>query len=294
MAPLICSVCMASNSRNGSIVSRNLSASMRDNYEQHGVAEYYKKVGATYRNPHYPGIRLCLFSWFNRWWQIHSPNTAIRLGHIMFFDMACGSGEATLAFVEWCNIGKKLYHESLLVKDPSSATSSVITPRRNLIAPIALGPEFPRAQIIAADPFTAAAYNHRTSYTCAELSFSDIAEGALPKTSVDISTGSVWELEDIEQTEPHDGPHHVIEMVVCSFALHLLEDASSLFSLLWELSSKARWLVVLAPHKKPEIKPGWGWMKWNIDSWQECSMTDSGGEFLYERVHCRIYRSINY
>jgi len=162
-----------------------------------------------------------------------------------------------------------------------------------LIAPIALGPEFPSAQIIATDPFTAAAYKHRTLYTCAELSFNDIAEGALPTTSVDILTGSIWGLisqEDIEQTERH----HVIEMVVCSFALHLLEDASSLFSLLWELSSKARWLVVLAPHKKPEIKPGWGWMKWNIDSWQECSMTDSGGEFLHERVHCRIYRSINY
>jgi len=197
--------------------------------------------------------------------------------------------------MEWCNVGKKVYHESLLVKDHhSSATPSVIAPRRNLIAPIALGPEFPRPQIIAADPFTAAAYNHRTSLTCAELSFSDIAEGALPTTSVDISTGSIRrELvspDDVEQTERH----HIIEMVICSFALHLLEDASGLFSLLWELSSKARWLVVLAPHKKPEIKPGWGWMKWNIDSWQECSMTDSAGELLHERVHCRIYRSLKF
>ena len=74
--------------------------------------QYYKKVGATYRNPHYPGIRLCLLSWFNRcgcfivsffsgwaqtlrvssWWQTQSSNTATtRLGQIMFFDMACGS-----------------------------------------------------------------------------------------------------------------------------------------------------------------------------------------------------------
>lgn len=178
--------------------------------------QYYKKVGATYRNPHYPGIRLCLFSWFNRWcfiesfftgraltlhfsswWQTHSSNTAtIRLGQIMFFDMACGSliyyiiyikllpevssscqagrsclllswlldssltvlpsGEATLAFVEWCNVGKKLYNESLMDKDHSSATPSIIAPRRNLIAPqIILGPEFPRPQIIASDPVSA-------------------------------------------------------------------------------------------------------------------------------------------
>jgi hypothetical protein len=28
----------------------------------------------------------------SRWWQVHSQNTAnIRLGQIMFFDMACGS-----------------------------------------------------------------------------------------------------------------------------------------------------------------------------------------------------------
>jgi cell division inhibitor SulA len=96
------------------------------------------------------------------------------------------------------------------------------------------------------------AYNHRTSYTCAELSFSDIAEGALPTTSIDISTGLIQELtspDDVEQTDRH----HIIEMVICSFALHLLEDTSGLFSLLWELSSKARWLVVLAPHKKPEV-----------------------------------------
>jgi len=203
------------------------------------------------------------------------------------------SGEATLAFVEWCNIGKKLYHKSLLVEDPSSTIPSVITARRHLITSIALGPEFPRPQIIAADPFTAAAYKYRTSYTCAELSFSEIAEGALPTTSVDFATGSIQELmpqDYMEQTEHR----HIIEMVICSFALHLLEDTSGLFSLLWELSSKARWLVVLAPHKKPEIKAGWGWMKWNIDSWQECPMTDSAGELLHERVHCRIYRSLNY
>lgn len=42
-------------------------------------------------------------------------------------------------------------------------------------------------------------------------------------------------------------------MVICSFALHLIDNASELFALLWELSTKFRWLVVLAPHKKPEV-----------------------------------------
>ncbi|KAI0953492.1 hypothetical protein AcW1_007694 [Taiwanofungus camphoratus] len=65
----------------------NLKGSMRENYSEHGVEEYYRKVGATYRNPHYPGIRSCLFLWLNRWWQSRSNTTSNRL---VVFDMACG------------------------------------------------------------------------------------------------------------------------------------------------------------------------------------------------------------
>jgi hypothetical protein len=120
-------------------------------------------------------------------------------------------------------------------------------------------------------------------------------------------------------------------MVICSFALHLIDNPSELFALLWELSTKSRWLVILAPHKKPEvqshvflvwfqarltartgwqIKDGWGWTKWNVDAWEECRMSDHSGEYLKDRsvfqlqgiesyllniyrVHCRIYRSLN-
>jgi hypothetical protein len=46
-----------------------------------------------------------------------------------------------------------------------------------------------------------------------------------------------------------------IEMIVCSFALHLVKTPSELFTLLWELSTKARWFILLAPHKKPEVAP---------------------------------------
>ena len=28
--------------------------------------QYYKRVGATYRNPHFPGVKSCLFLWMNR------------------------------------------------------------------------------------------------------------------------------------------------------------------------------------------------------------------------------------
>lgn len=106
--------------------------------------------------------------------------------------------------------------------------------------------------------YTAAAYTGRTSFPCATLSFRDIGEGTWPSTATDVSTGAQYPIaqrevdesvEDIASapTEP------LAEMVVCSFALHLVESPSELFSLLWELSTKARWLVILAPHKKPEV-----------------------------------------
>ncbi|PPQ66629.1 hypothetical protein CVT26_009390 [Gymnopilus dilepis] len=158
---------------------------------------------------------------------------------------------------------------------------------------------------MAADPFTAVAFKERTTYPCAELSFEAIAEGELPQESVNIVDGSLHPLasllpdqidhEDDEKEESQtklDQP--VVEMVVCSFALHLIENPSALFALLWQLSTKARWLVILAPHKKPEIKNGWGWIKWDVDSWAEIETTESKGEILHERVHCRVYRSVNF
>jgi hypothetical protein len=106
---------------------------MRDNYGEYGVEEvtniylfvhadptnlstqYYKRVGSTYRNPHYPGIRQCIFAWLHKWVQIdtiHSNTPAEGLtvavsshrwwsnesseitsqgaNDVLLFDMACG------------------------------------------------------------------------------------------------------------------------------------------------------------------------------------------------------------
>jgi hypothetical protein len=62
---------------------------------------------------------------------------------------------------------------------------------------------------------------------------------------------STLEIDDELESLPQANP--AIEMVICSFALHLVESPSELFSLLWELSLKSRWLVVSAPHKRPEV-----------------------------------------
>jgi cell division inhibitor SulA len=55
-------------------------------------------------------------------------------------------------------------------------------------------------------------------------------------------------------------------MVVCSFALHLVPE-SEMFPLCWELSTKVRWLVVIAPHKKPEVSAVLGVATHVMEKW---------------------------
>ncbi|KAL0960819.1 hypothetical protein HGRIS_005838 [Hohenbuehelia grisea] len=154
---------------------------------------------------------------------------------------------------------------------------------------------------------------------CAPLSFRDIANGALPEVLpwLELSASCVSDPSNlVESTErpaepltaaplldtPKMTPSNLglevdenpvqLEMVICSFALHLIESPSELFSVLWELSNKSRWLVILAPHKKPEVKDSWGWTRWDIDSWQQSHSVHSW-EMVNDRVHCRVYRSTN-
>jgi hypothetical protein len=48
------------------------------------------------------------------------------------------------------------------------------------------------------------------------------------------------------------------DLIICSFALHLVPTPSELFALMYELSNKAAWFIVIAPHKKPEVSPARG------------------------------------
>jgi hypothetical protein len=67
------------------------------------------------------------------------------------------------------------------------------------------------------------------------------------------------------------------DVVVCSFALHLL-DGSRLFETLNALARHARRLVLLSPHKRPAVGEGSGWRL--------------EGERVAERVHVRVYESV--
>ena len=66
------------------------------------------------------------------------------------------------------------------------------------------------------------------------------------------------------------------DTIVCSFALHLA-PLSRLPALAIQLSLLAGTLLVLTPHKRPEIRAAWGWVL--------------EGELLHERVRARCYRS---
>jgi SAM-dependent methyltransferase len=109
--------------------------------------------------------------------------------------------------------------------------------------------ELGAGQIEGIDPYTGAAYEARTGRACEALSFEQIAEGAL--------AGREYSL------------------AVCSFALHLLA-ASRLPALLFRLAEVAPRLLILTPHKRPEIKAAWGW-----------ALED---EMVIERVRARLYR----
>lgn len=100
------------------------------------------------------------------------------------------------------------------------------------------------------DPYTHEAYRARTGSPAEPLSFEDVAAGALAGRRYSV--------------------------IVCSFALHLCQP-SRLPAVAFQLSQVAPALLVLTPHKRPEVKPAWGW--------------ELEGEFVLDRVRTRLYRS---
>ncbi|OJT13632.1 hypothetical protein TRAPUB_9821 [Trametes pubescens] len=179
---------------------------------------------------------------------------------------ACSSGEVTVALLEWWQAGREAHKNREQLGDdvdsdveryarqarPNSAAKARIPP------PIA--PDMPVPVVLAADPYTAQAFHTRTALYAHPLSFRDIAEGKLPEVASkpigapksNNSSQSSSPESSLRGHTPVKIESPIIEMVVCSFALHLVEKPSELFALLWELSTKARWLVILAPHKRPE------------------------------------------
>ncbi|GAA5997924.1 uncharacterized protein JCM10292_006910 [Rhodotorula paludigena] len=291
------------------MVNGNLSNSMRDNYGTHGVEEYYRIVSESYRNPHYLGLKKVLASFMDRYVAHEKPK------RIRVLDLAAGSGEATEALLAWkaarwpsappaeqSTSGSSPAASSSESAPSPAVPSSSAPPRPAFIPPARQFPQRavvrpsrasqpsipePELSIVAADPFTAPAYRTRTGQPCLELSFADVAAGKLPAPGA---------------TDPPDEGADDVELydiVIISFALHLVETSSELWALLDALSKRARWLCVTAPHKKPDVKSSWGWRRWDPSAaWQPAEgrgnvggQEGDGFEIVLERVRLRLWRS---
>ena len=80
------------------------------------------------------------------------------------------------------------------------------------------------------DPYTAPAYNKNTGLSCMKYNFMDILKGQLINKKYDT--------------------------IICSFALHLCEE-TMLNMVLYQLSLIANRLIIITPHKRPEINSWW-------------------------------------
>lgn len=105
------------------------------------------------------------------------------------------------------------------------------------------------------DPYTHAAYLERTGQVCEQMTFEQTAAGALAGRNY--------------------------SLVVCSFAMHLVE-VSRLPLLAGALAEVSPALLILTPHKRPILEPGWGW-------WLEEERTYTTGEPDHLRCRARLY-----
>ncbi len=100
-------------------------------------------------------------------------------------------------------------------------------------------------QIDASDPYTYEAYEKRIEKTCAKWNFHDISQG------------SIFHQHEISQNhiakQSNPKPY---QCIICSFALHLCPN-DLLDHVLYQLSLCSDYLMILTPHKKPEIHQHW-------------------------------------
>lgn len=142
-------------------------------------------------------------------------------------------------------------------------------------------------RITGMDPYTSKAYEQRTGMPCHAVSFQDIIENGIPSFP-------------LSEEGPRDDDVKY-DLVIVSYALHLLSSDDQLYALLHTLSRSCKWLVIISPHKKPALKSTWGWQRWNIDRWDateedvfmDASGQSLGHEILIDKVHLRLWRSNN-
>jgi len=107
--------------------------------------------------------------------------------------------------------------------------------------------------IVGCDPFTHALFERKTGLPCLQYSFKDVIREGLPG-------------------------HY--SLIVSSFAMHLC-PLKDLFSLTWNLLQSAPILVIITPHKRPELEKLQG-----IELlWEDSVETERG-----KKVRMKAYR----
>ena len=100
------------------------------------------------------------------------------------------------------------------------------------------------------DPYTYKLYKNNTGITAFTYSFQDIAYSCAELSEYDV--------------------------IIASFSLHLCPINLLKLTCL-NLALKSRWLVIISPHKNPNIQNDFGW--------------DLKTSFITDRVHVRVYKS---
>ena len=137
----------------------------------------------------------------------------------------------------------------------SAAIQTFFTARNRsvVLGPINVNDEIDpdKIYIEAADPFTHEAYEKRLGLVPQTYSFADVEGGILSDKQFDVT--------------------------ISSYAMHLI-DQSRLFTTCQALALVSAKLIVISPHKRPEIAPSMGW------TLEE--------EFTETKVHVKLYRSM--
>lgn len=100
-----------------------------------------------------------------------------------------------------------------------------------------LGEKFSTDRIMGTDPFTFRLYEKNTGCRCWGYSFEDIIKGRLTK--------KLSYSEDKYQT--------VFSSIICSFAMHLCSE-KQLFPLVNQLFLLSKTLIIITPHKRPQLE----------------------------------------
>jgi len=271
-------------SANDVSVSASVSASVsvRKKYETLGVLDYYKMEGKDYLNPHDAAIKKIISLSFEKWTarkneDIGTCNTTTSSGSSNSNNSNSSNKNSSISSNNNNNITSNNNNNNDSSKSNNNSSKSNHNSSSNNVsglieskhgssirvldlacgsgeATLALSEYFQdskfRCEFTATDPYTHEAYEIRTKIKSQKYSFLDIANGCYSDLRFDI--------------------------VISSFALHLASK-SLLWALLTELSRISRYLIVLTPHKRPQIELSMGW-----------KMLD---EVRAERIRCRLYLS---